>query len=331
MKKAIWFLSLCGLIGFVCLEIAVSSTTEIGRNEQTFFVKETISIKNIPRESDRLCVWIPYPTSDNWQNIRDFRLLTSLDSNLLTEREYGNRIIYLKTERLSQDSSGRDITLSFTVERKETGAYNNPAISEKELSRFLKADRFVPVDGKIRDLAMKITEGVKSDMEKAKAIYDYIIREVTYSKDDPNVCGIGSSLLTLQHKKGICSDYHSLFISMARSLGIPAKFEIGFPIPEDKTEGMINGYHCWAKFYLKDKGWIPVDLSEAYKHPEKREYFFGHIDGNRFLVTTGRDIRLEYAANTEPLNFFVYPYVEIDGRKCDDVDLRIFFKKLNVP
>ena len=332
MKKAIiWFLSLCGLISTVYLERAVSSTIDIGNKERTFFVKETISIKNIPMKNARLCIWVPYPTNDKWQNIRNFKLLTSLESNFLTESEYGNRILYLKTDHLSQDRNGREITLSFTVERKEAGAYNNTSISEKELSRFLKADRLVPVDGKIRDLAWKVTKGKKSDMEKARAIYDYIISEVSYAKDDPNVCGVGSSLLTLQHKKGICSDYHSLFISMVRSLGIPAKFEIGFPIPEDKMEGMIRSYHCWAKFYLKDKGWIPVDLSEAYKHPEKREYFFGHIDGNRFLVTTGRDIRLEYAANTEPLNFFVYPYVEIDGKRCEDVDLKLSFKKLNVP
>ena len=62
---------------------------------------------------------------------------------------------------------------------------------------------------------------------------------------------------------------------MARSQHIPAKFEMGFSLPSDKSAGEIAGYHCWAEFFNSQNGWVPVDISEAWKHQEKRDYFFG--------------------------------------------------------
>ena len=126
-------------------------------------------------------------------------------------------------------------------------------------------------------------------------------------------------------KKGNCTDFHSLFIAMARSQGIPARFEIGFPLPADKHSGEIAGYHCWADFYLDGKGWIPVDISEAWKHPEKRDYFFGSHDVNRVQFSMGRDLKLAPAQEGKPLNYFVYPYVEVDGREYPNIALAFSF------
>jgi transglutaminase-like putative cysteine protease len=120
-------------------------------------------------------------------------------------------------------------------------------------------------------------------------------------------------------KKGNCTDFHSLFISMARSQGIPARFEIGFPLPADKTSGEIAGYHCWAEFFDPQNGWVPVDISEAWKHPEKKDYFFGGHDANRIQFSVGRDLKLNPAQQGEPLNYFVYPYVEVGGKEYPNV------------
>jgi hypothetical protein len=57
-----------------------------------------------------------------------------------------------------------------------------------------------------------------------------------------------------------------------------------------------------------------VDASEAWKHPEKKNYFFGGHDDNRLQLSVGRDIRLEPPQQGEPLNYFVYPYAELDGK-----------------
>lgn len=322
-------------IFIIILLITIFLVTKIGAidisvNERIFFIEERMVLKNLPKDISNLCVWIPYPVSDDWQTTEDFKLIGPFKETLITDKEYGNKVLFLKPKQSVQDESTSEIVLSFRAKRKECSLSSAPGYPYRTLSRFLKADRLVPVNGEIKKIAKKITQGKSGDLEKVRAIYDYVIDELTYAKDDPKVCGIGDSLLTLEYKKGICTDYHSLFISFVRSLGIPAKFEIGFRIPEGENEGVLNGYHCWAKFYLKDKGWIPVDISEADKHPEKRDYFFGHIDENRIHFTTGRDIGLKYAKDKDalPLNFLIYPYIELDGKQVKVVDFEITFKEL---
>ena len=300
----------------------------LAAQDRTFLIEERILFKNLPKDASNLCIWIPYPVSDNWQAIYDFKSVSPFKMSIITDGGYGNKVLFLKPGQSAQDENASEIILSFKVKRVEYSAASSSGDSHRTLSRFLKPDKLVPINGRLKALAKKITQGKNDDLERARAIYDYIIDELTYSKDDPMVCGIGDSLLTLEAKKGICTDYHSLFISLARSLGIPAKFEIGYRIPEEKSEGKLNGYHCWAKFYLKDKGWIPVDISEADKYPEKRGYFFGHIDENRVHFTTGRDIKLRYAKNQQSLNFFIYPYAELDNSQFCDIDFEVSFKNL---
>jgi hypothetical protein len=102
-------------------------------------------------------------------------------------------------------------------------------------------------------------------------------------------------------------------------------FEIGFPLPSDKHSAEIAGYHCWSDFYIDGRGWIPVDISEAWKHQEKHDYFFGSHDVNRMQFSMGRDLRLNPAQEGKPLNYFVYPYVEVDGQEYPNVSLAFSF------
>ncbi|OGX22636.1 MAG: hypothetical protein A2Y00_04250 [Omnitrophica WOR_2 bacterium GWF2_43_52] len=314
------------VIGVVLLSNKSSALLSV--RERVFFIEERLLLKSPSVKIDDVQIWIPIPSNDEWQTVGGLNLKSPLAANFLTEKKYGNKILYLRSKQNAKARRPQEIAVSYKIQRKERGASEETPQYRKDLSRYLKPDKTVPIDGQIQELAVKITAGKAGDLEKAKAIYDYLIDNYSYARDDPKVCGIGNSLLTLHYKKGMCTDWHSLFISLARSLGIPAKFEIGFRVPEGKKEGEIEGYHCWAAFYIKARGWIPLDASEAYKHPEKRDYFFGHIDENRFAVTTGRDIVLKNARNREPVNFFVYPYVEVNGSLFKDVDFRVSFKEL---
>src|SRR5439155_13718790 len=127
---------------------------------------------------------------------------------------------------------------------------------------------------------------------------------------------------------GNCSDFHSLFISLARSQKIPAKFEIGFPLPARHGAGDIPGYHCWAKFRPEGKGWVPVDISEANKDPKMRDYYFGNLTPDRVAFSTGRDLGLVPRQAGGPLNFFVYPYVEVGGKPYPQVEPHFSFRDL---
>ena len=102
-------------------------------------------------------------------------------------------------------------------------------------------------------------------------------------------------------------------MSLSRTLETPARFHMGFPIP-DGEEGKVKGYHCWADYYVDGEGWYPIDISEADKDPSKIEYFFGTIDESRVEMMVGRDFDLEgYERN--PLNLFIYPVLEIDDKE----------------
>ena len=134
------------------------------------------------------------------------------------------------------------------------------------------------------------------------------------------LCGFATA------RHGNCTDFHSLFISLARAEGIPARFEIGFPVPPGQ-EGTIPGYHCWAEFFVAGLGWVPVDISEAWKDPKKHDYFFGTLDANRVQFTTGRDVTLQPKQDGDPLNYFIYPYVEVDGKPLENVEKRFSYRE----
>jgi transglutaminase-like putative cysteine protease len=192
----------------------------------------------------------------------------------------------------------------------------------------LQPDLLVPVTGLPADLAAKVTQEKAHPIDMARAIYDYVFTTMRYDKTGTG-WGHGDVLYACDAMKGNCTDFHSLFIAMARSQGIPARFEIGFPIPPDKHSAEIAGYHCWSDFYIDGKGWIPVDISEAWKHPERRDYFFGSHDVNRVQFSLGRDLRLSPPQEGKPLNYFVYPYVEVDGREYPNVSLAFSFADAN--
>ena len=99
-------------------------------------------------------------------------------------------------------------------------------------------------------------------------------------------------------------------------------------IPQEAS-GTIPGYHCWAEFYMEGQGWVPVDASEAWKHPELADYYFGERDGNRLLISVGRDIQLVPRQQGEPVNIFFAPHVEVDGQAFSDVGVEVRFKDLH--
>ena len=66
--------------------------------------------------------------------------------------------------------------------------------------------------------------------------------------------GRGDAVWACNSKHGNCTDFHSLFIGMARAAGIPARFEIEFSLPANVKAGVTTSYHCWAQFYMNGIG-----------------------------------------------------------------------------
>ena len=205
--------------------------------------------------------------------------------------------------------SDKKITLEYEAQRLEKSDYAN---QEKNLKTYLESEPLVPLDDRFKKLASEITQSRKTDLEKGRAIYDYVLSVMKYDKSGTG-WGRGDAFYACDAKKGNCTDFHALFIAIARSAKIPSSFMVGFTIPTDKDEGEIEGYHCWAEF-LADGKWIPVDISEAWKNPSAKEYYFGHHPANRFEMTRGRQLTFDPMPNGGAINFLVHPYIEVDGK-----------------
>ena len=179
---------------------------------------------------------------------------------------------------------------------------------------FKRADKLVLVDNEMKQLSDQITAGKTTTLDKARAIYDHVLGKMTYDKQYDG-WGLGSTRHACDVGKGNCTDFHALFNSLCRAQGIASGFEIGLYLPYEKgKQEPLGGYHCWAFFRVPGKTWVPVDCSEGGRFAAYREQFFGGHTANRVTISTGRDIMLIPKQAGEPLNYFLNPYAEADGK-----------------
>jgi transglutaminase-like putative cysteine protease len=313
------------LLSSLFLALASSALTQDSRH---FTFHYAFTVRNLPA-GKRVRIWIPAAQSDAYQEVKIISAQGDLLLKKTSEARFGNQIYFAETSGSAQPELHFDV--EYDVIRHERVALGQTAphlvatsLSSTEKQQDLQPDVLVPVTGLPADLAVKVTQGLTQPLDKARAIYDYVFTTMRYDKTGTG-WGHGDVLYACDAKKGNCTDFHSLFIAMARSQGIPARFEIGFPLPPDKHSAEIAGYHCWSDFWIDGKGWIPVDISEAWKHQDKRDYFFGSHDVNRMQFSIGRDLRLSPPQEGKPLNYFVYPYVEVEGREFPNVALAFSF------
>jgi transglutaminase-like putative cysteine protease len=309
------------------LPLFALSLSALAQDSRHFTFSYDFTVKNVP-PGKKVRIWIPAPQSDAYQDVKVVLTRGDLALKKTRESKYGNEIYFAETVPTFQADLhlgvAYDVIRHERITMLEAPHLTPAALSSKEKMEDLQPDALVPITGLPADLAIKVTQGKTQPLDKARAIYDYVFTTLKYDKTGTG-WGRGDVLYACDAKKGNCTDFHSLFIAMARSQGIPARFEIGFPLPPDKHSAEIAGYHCWSDFYIDRKGWIPVDISEAWKHPEKRDYFFGSHDVNRVQFSMGRDLRLNPPQDGKPLNYFVYPYVEVDGQEYSNVSLAFSF------
>lgn len=275
------------------------------------------TVQGIPA-GEHVRVWFPAAHSDEYQEIRVISTKGSLPVKKTRESRFQNEIYFAESSKINAGDLRFEVIYDVVRHEHLTLGLSRPrledaSLKKKESAEYLAADKLVPITGQPAELAAQVTVGKASQLEKSRAIYQYVLDNMSYDKSGTG-WGRGDVLYACSAKKGNCTDFHSLFISMARSQGIPARFEIGFPLPRDKHSGEIAGYHCWAEFFNPQNGWMPVDISEAWKHREMENYFFGAHDSNRVQFSIGRDLKLNPSQHGEALNYFIYPYVEVGGK-----------------
>ena len=286
--------------------------TKKGPASRAFRIDYGATLRGLPKGS-KVRVWLPVPQSNEHQKVRWVDSELPANGTTTVEPKYGNKILYFESS--GPESGNLTFKNTFLVNRMEVRGLDstgeNVKLTPKQRELFLSANDKVPLTGKQTSLVEDI-QFTTEPLSIARKLYNRVDDHVRYDKSQPGY-GNGDVLWVCDSRTGNCTDFHSLFISLARSKGLPARFEIGFPLPPGRGAGTIGGYHCWALFHDVNKGWIPVDISEADKHPEMKEYYFGNLTADRVTFTTGRDIDLVPKQEGKPLNYFVYPYVEVDG------------------
>ena len=309
-------------VSLLLLSVLAAGVSAPAQGTRHFIFHYAFTVKNI-QPGERVRIWFPRAHADDFQEVKVLSATGDLPLKKTRESRFGNEIYYAEAAKARASELHFEVVYDVVRHEHVVLGAGIPHLAQvnldsRERRQYLASDRLVPTTGLPAELAAKVTAGKVTPLEKACAIYDYVFDNMKYDKSGTG-WGRGDVLYACNAKKGNCTDFHSLFIAMARSQGIPARFEIGFPLPVGKHSGEIAGYHCWAEFFEPVHGWVPVDISEAWQHPEKKDYFFGAHDDNRVQFSMGRDLVLSPKQNGEALNYFVYPYVEVEGKAYPNV------------
>jgi len=279
-------------------------------------------VPGIPNGARELRVWVPLARTCREQEILSRDVRSPLPYTVTQDQEFGNEMLHLSVDSPLPESFA--VTIEYRAQL--PGPDGDPPPTPEELVRSLEPRGLVIVDAEVRERARHAAARRATRTEQARGIYEAVIRQVAYDKTVPG-WGRGDTRRVCLLGAGNCTDFHSLFISMARAQRIPARFKIGIVIPETGS-GTIPGYHCWAEFYDERAGWAPVDASEAWKRPEQEDDYFGTHDPNRLLLSVGRDIQLSPRPQGGPVNIFFYPHVEVDGLVIDGVETELRYQVL---
>ena len=316
-----------------CVFLLALSVPVCAQADRHFIFHYAFTVRDVPA-GQPVRVWFPRAQSDSYQEVKVVSAIGDLPLKRTQESRFGNQIYYAESSKSKGGALHFEVVYDVIRHEHLTLGLSRPrlqdaSLSKKENREYLGADKLVPVTGLPAQLAAEVAAGKTTTLAKARAIYDYVFANMRYDKTGTG-WGRGDVLYACDAKKGNCTDFHSLFIAMVRSQGIPARFEIGFPIPADAEAGAVAGYHCWAEFFDPKTGWVPVDISEAWQHPEKKDYFFGAHDANRVQFSLGRDLKLNPPQKSTPRNYFIYPYVEVGGRSYENVSNSFSFATLTV-
>jgi transglutaminase-like putative cysteine protease len=304
---------------------------------------------NVPDTNRPTRVWLPLPNSvEGYQQTLDTRWSgTAENAQIFRDTIYGTPMLYAEWIK----PGPREIVVTSlikTLDRSNpptNSSSDNVPVNSPDVRKFLAPTKHIPIDGIVFSTALEATQGAQSPVEKARAIYDWIV-DNSFRDSKVNGCGRGDikGMLETGNLGGKCADINSLFVGLCRAVGIPARENFGMRVGPSKLfkslgkVGDVTGaQHCRAEFYLHDNGWVPVDPADVRKVvlEEKleladpavqkiRERLFGNWEMNWVEFNHARDFVLNPASAISPINFFMYPRAEIAGVPRDELNAKAF-------
>jgi transglutaminase-like putative cysteine protease len=234
-------------------------------------------------------------------------------------------------------------TRNYSVDLAAPG--RKPRIDLAELAHFTRPTKMLPTSGIVKTTADEITRGAHTDLEKARAIYEWIV-ENTFRDPKIRGCGLGDIRFMLESKDlgGKCADINALYVGLARAAGLPArdvygiriaKSEMGYKCLGASSENITKAQHCRAEVFLQTYGWVPVDPADVRKvvleEPpgnrtlddpmvrSARSRLFGSWEMNWMAFNFAHDVALPKSTRA-PLGFLMYPQAETAEGRLDCLD-----------
>jgi transglutaminase-like putative cysteine protease len=295
-------------------------------------------------------IWLPAPL------INESPFQKTLSAAFQTESGGMARLIQSKADSLgiivAEYPSGvkpvltyatRITTKNYVVDLSAPG--KAPKIGRADLQHFLQPTKLLPIDGIVNTTATEITSGAKTDVEKARAIYEWIV-DNTFRNPKTRGCGVGDIRFMLESRDlgGKCADLNALYVGLAIAAGLPArdvygirvgKSELGYKSLGASTETVTKSQHCRAEVYLNEFGWVPVDPADVRKvvleeppgnRPlddamvkSARTRLFGSWEMNWMAYNFAHDVALP-GSNGAPVGFLMYPNAETAEGRLDSLD-----------
>ncbi|HET9663617.1 MAG TPA: transglutaminase domain-containing protein [Burkholderiales bacterium] len=294
-------------------------------------------------------IWLPVPLTSDTEYQKSLGNVWTAEGGAVRytqDARYRAGIVAAEFPQSVQKPTLRLVSRFATRDRavdlsRANGAKEDPAVLRLNLA----ATELLPTDGIVRRTAHDITRGKKSDLDKARAIYEWVV-DNTFRDPQTRGCGVGDikSMLEAKNLGGKCADLNALFVGLARSIGIPARDVYGVRVAASKhgykslgasSEVITKAQHCRAEFYAQGRGWVPVDPADVRKvvleeppgnlsiSDEKvqrmRQMLFGAWEMNWLAYNYAHDVALPGAKGPK-VPFFMYPNGETAAGRLDSLD-----------
>lgn len=272
-------------------------------------------------------LWVPLAqTAAGYQTAGAPRCEGNGRAEVVQDARYGAGVL-----RAAWDGAAgeQQVTVAQTVATRDRGALALAPLTEAERAFWTAPTETVPVDGLVRDAALRITAGRDSPRERLRALYDWVV-DTTWRNPDTPGCGIGDvrAMLEAGTFGGKCADINGLMVALARAAGFPARDVYGIRVAESRFNPSLGragdvtkAQHCRAEVFLDGDGWFPVDPADVRKVvlEEKlplgspavqavRERLFGTWEMNWIGFNSATDIELPGAGQQRPnFAFLMYP------------------------
>jgi transglutaminase-like putative cysteine protease len=294
-------------------------------------------------------VWLPLPLqpdTDYHKSLGQTWTGNATVSRIYRDEKYGAAIFYAEWPA-GEAAPAVEVTTRFATRDRVVDVSKpgtNPVPEDRAtLARYREATRLIRTDGIVKKTSQQITKGIDGDVEKARAIYEWIV-DNTFRDPKVRGCGVGDirAMLETGNLGGKCADLNALFVGLARAAGLPARDVYGVRVADSaefkclgKSGDITKAQHCRAEFYTPGLGWVPVDPADVRKvvleepptnlainDPKvvvARGALFGSWETNWLAYNFAHDVALPGSSGPK-LGFLMYPQAEVAGARLDCLD-----------